>query len=71
MSDPLALLAALQLGDSLFPSGGFTLSHGLETLSAAGLVRDADSLQEWLESTLSCQVGPPKCLPMTFPCSSA
>ncbi len=36
-----SLLAALQLGDSLFPSGGFTLSHGLETLAELGLVSDA------------------------------
>src|SRR4051794_17707490 len=38
------LLAALQLGDSLFPSGGFTLSHGLETLAERLLVVDARSL---------------------------
>lgn len=37
--------AALQLADSLFPSGGFTLSHGLETLVADGLVRNADDLE--------------------------
>lgn len=58
MSAEVGFLAALQLGDSLFPSGGFTLSHGLETLAARGLVRDAGDLQAWLETTLVWQVGP-------------
>jgi urease accessory protein len=52
------LLAALQLGDSLFPSGGFTLSHGLETLAERGLVTDAASLEAWIVQTLRWQVGP-------------
>ncbi len=53
-----ALLAALQLGDSLFPSGGFTLSHGLETLAERGLVRDAASLETWIARSVRWQVGP-------------
>ena len=52
------LLAALQLGDSLFPSGGFTLSHGLETLAERRLVTDAASLQPWIAVSLRWQVGP-------------
>lgn len=39
-----ALLAALQLTDSGFPSGAYTLSHGLETLVAEGWVTDARDL---------------------------
>src|SRR3954454_1266575 len=50
------LLAALQLGDSLFPSGGFTLSHGLETLAEHRLVVDARSLREWIETSVRWQV---------------
>ena len=42
--DDLALLRLLQLGDSGFPSGAYTLSHGLETLAADGLVRGGDAL---------------------------
>jgi urease accessory protein len=52
------LLAALQLGDSLFPSGGFTLSHGLETLAERRLVTDAATLQEWIGVGLRWQVAP-------------
>jgi len=54
----MALLAALQLGDSLFPSGGFTLSHGLETLAERSLVRDDTQLLEWIGTCLRWQVGP-------------
>ena len=50
------LLAALQLGDSLFPSGGFTLSHGLETLAERGLVHDSRTLQAWITSSVRWQV---------------
>jgi urease accessory protein len=52
------LLAALQLGDSLFPSGGFTLSHGLETLAERRLIADAAALQAWIEVGLRWQVAP-------------
>ena len=43
-SHDLALLRLLQLGDSGFPSGAYTLSHGLETLVADGLLRSGDAL---------------------------
>ena len=33
-----AWLAALQFSDSIFPSGAFTQSHGLESLVADGLI---------------------------------
>ena len=51
-----SLLAALQLGDSLFPSGGFTLSHGLETLAELGQVTDARTLHDWLATAVRWQV---------------
>jgi urease accessory protein len=54
----LALLAALQLGDSIFPTGSFTLSHGLETLADRGLIRTPTELRTWLETTLRWQVAP-------------
>ena len=37
-SDDLAQLRLLQLADSGFPSGAYTLSHGLETLVADGTI---------------------------------
>ena len=48
----LALLGLLQLADTSFPSGAYTLSHGLETLVADGLVHGADGLAEVIEVSL-------------------
>ena len=42
-----ALLAALQLGDSAFPSGSFAFSWGLEGLVADGLVDGEADLRCW------------------------
>ena len=41
-------LAALQFGDSFFPSGAVSFSLGLETLYADGIVVDAATLEEFL-----------------------
>jgi len=46
------LLGLLQLADSGFPSGAFTLSHGLETLVADGVVRTADDVATLLRVSL-------------------
>lgn len=48
--DPL--LGLLQLADSGFPSGAFTLSHGLETLAADGAIRSPDDVAALLEVSL-------------------
>jgi urease accessory protein len=47
-----ALLAALQLGDSAFPSGAYTQSHGLETLIAEGQVVSAADVEAVLAAHL-------------------
>jgi urease accessory protein len=49
---PDPLLGLLQLADSAFPSGAFTLSHGLETLVAEGAVQSADDVAALLEVSL-------------------
>jgi urease accessory protein len=46
-----ALLAALQVADSAFPTGGFAFSWGLETALADGRV-DRRSFPLWLETEL-------------------
>jgi urease accessory protein len=45
----IQLLQTLQLMDSFFPVGAFAYSEGLETAAAEGSVRDAASLQGWME----------------------
>jgi len=45
-------LSLLHLCDSLFPLGSFAYSDGLESATAAGEVRDAETLQSWLDAVL-------------------
>lgn len=51
-SEDRAWLASLQFSDSMFPSGAFTQSHGLEALIADGLLTGPNSLQRALEMSL-------------------
>lgn len=55
--EALAFLGSLQLADSLFPSGRYTLSYGLETFAQAGQVR-ASTLEALLADYLRHGVGP-------------
>lgn len=56
-TDVRALLVSLQLSDSAFPSGFYTMSHGLEGFSQARLV-DAGGIQALLTGLLRYSVGP-------------
>lgn len=47
-----SLLSTLQLSDSLFPSGRYTLSHGLEMFVETGRVHDAASLEKVIRDYL-------------------
>lgn len=51
-------LALMQLSDSFFPSGSFTLSHGLESLIYSGQIQSADDFQDFLRLLLHNKVGP-------------
>ena len=51
----MAFLSALQLSDTFFPTGLYTLSHGLEAFVQAGLVSKAEVealLRDYLENVL-------------------
>lgn len=50
-------LSSLQLADSLFPSGLYTLSHGLESYAQANLI-NADSLTVLIANLLRSSAGP-------------
>ncbi len=52
MTDPTALLTALQHGDSFFPGGGFAASWGLETLFTDSYVHDAETLLHFVQGQL-------------------
>ncbi len=50
-------LALMQLADSFFPTGSFTLSHGLETLVQTGQIQSMPELQIFLQLLLRNKVG--------------
>lgn len=50
-------LALMQLSDSFFPSGSFTLSHGLESLVQSGKVRSPEDVQDYLRVLLHDKIG--------------
>ena len=50
-------LALMQLSDSFFPTGSFTLSHGLETLVQTGKIQSVPELQIFLQLLLRNKVG--------------
>ncbi|MHB1800072.1 MAG: urease accessory protein UreF [Actinomycetes bacterium] len=56
--DILKLLGALQLGDSFFPSGRYTLSHGLESFAQAKVIDGLPALEEMLHDYVVHAVGP-------------
>lgn len=43
-----AVLVMLQISDSLFPTGGFTQSYGLETYVQEGLINSKETLRQFL-----------------------
>lgn len=54
--DLFALLGAFQLADGLFPSGRYTLSHGLESFVQSAWVALPDQLEALLEDYLTAVV---------------
>lgn len=49
---PTEFIALLQLCDTALPTGAFAFSGGLETYTQQGLIADAATLQQWLETVL-------------------
>lgn len=52
------ILSMLQLGDSFFPTGLYTLSHGLETLVQTAQVASAGDLEAFIEDYVTGANGP-------------
>ena len=50
-------LALMQLSDSFFPSGSFTLSHGLEYLVQTKQIKSAAELETFLQILLLYKIG--------------
>lgn len=58
MSTIAQYLVLMQLSDSFFPSGSFTLSHGLESLVQAGQLVNPEDLPCFLRLLLRNKIGP-------------
>lgn len=56
--DPRGFLAALQLADSSFPTGGYVHSQGLEGMVRRELVRDAADVEAFIIHTLTSALIP-------------
>jgi urease accessory protein len=65
-----AFLASLQLADSFFPSGGYTLSHGLESYAEAGLL-DVASLTATAAGLIRSSIGPSDAVGLALTCRAA
>ncbi|MGV6849085.1 MAG: urease accessory protein UreF [Marinibacterium sp.] len=50
---PAGLLTLTRWLSPAFPTGGFAFSHGLEALVAAGRMKDARDLEDWLADILA------------------
>jgi len=50
-------LALMQLSSAFFPSGSFTLSHGLETLVQTQMIRSPEDVKRFLQVMLHNKVG--------------
>ena len=57
MSQIAQQLAMMQLSDSFFPTGSFTLSHGIETLVQTGKIQSGQDVKTFLQLLLLNKVG--------------
>jgi len=62
MNTDFSELSAMQLSDSFFPSGLYTMSHGLETDFDEKRITTADGIQEFIHTIIAQQVGPADCV---------
>lgn len=54
----ISFVSALQLSDSLFPTGAYTLSYGLESCVHSKVVKNGKDLTSLIENNLKNQLGP-------------
>ena len=65
MSTDSSDISIMQLSDSFFPTGLYTMSSGLETLFDEKQVRTFDEIQSFIETVISQQVGPSDCVALS------
>ena len=62
MNTDFSELNVMQLSDSFFPSGLYTMSNGLETVFDEKRITTADGIQEFIHTIITQQVGPADCV---------
>ena len=64
-------LGMMQLSDSFFPTGNYTMSNGLESLVIEKKIQNINELTNLLKIQIVQQIGPSDCVVLTnvFDCS--
>ncbi|MBM3905566.1 MAG: urease accessory protein [Thaumarchaeota archaeon] len=62
MNTDIVTLGLMQLSDSFFPTGTYTMSHGLEMLHRKKIITTPEQTRQLIEALLSNQVGPADCV---------
>jgi len=65
MDTDLSDLSLMQLSDSFFPTGFYTMSNGLETLFDEKRLTDADDIETFISSLITNQLGPADCVALS------
>ena len=62
MNTDFSDLSLLQLSDSFFPTGLYTMSNGLETVFSEKKIAGIDDLYELIKTNIKQQIGPADCV---------
>ena len=62
MNTDFSDLSLLQLSDSFFPTGLYTMSNGLETVFSEKTITGIDDLYELIKTNIEQQIGPADCV---------
>ena len=62
MNTDFSDLSLMQISDSFFPTGLYTMSNGLETLFSEKRIASTDELHELIQTNIAQQIGPADCV---------
>jgi len=65
MNTDLSDLSLMQISDSFFPTGLYTMSNGLETLFSEKRITGMDELCELIQTNIVQQIGPSDCVALS------
>ena len=65
MNTDFSDLSLMQISDSFFPTGLYTMSNGLETLFSEKRITGMDELCELIQTNIVQQIGPSDCVALS------